>query len=362
MDRTKSRRVIPERGLDLAPLSAPVTRDELRMFRQTIPGAGMPRLDPASPGPRAWMTTALVALFTVPFAVVPCVMLLTAGPGFWTVAGALLGALITFGSILILGRFRWPRFGARLWRDRLRLVRFAERNGARFTASMDTEPRPGMIFGRGERRRSFDVVEFAHPRRWRVGNLSYQKVLPRGGAEQHLWGFVEMTLPRRFPHIVLDSLANNGIRGRELENPYAGQGAIALEGDFSDHFRLTCPPGYERDALYLLTPDLMAVLIDEGADFDIEIVDDVLFLYRPRLFALADPGEWARIQRILDTIGAGTAKRTGNYRDERVGNRGWDVIAPEGSRLPQPRLLLAGLLVAAVFILFTILGALFGGQ
>ncbi|MBG6238577.1 hypothetical protein IWX78_001549 [Mycetocola sp. CAN_C7] len=348
-------------GLDLSPLTQPVSREDLRIFRRTAPGTDMPRLDPATPGLRTWLTTGLVALFAVPFVCIPGIALFTQGLSGTTLGMVLFGGLMAFGAVMILSQFRLPRWGTRLWSDRVRLSRFAERNRARYTAARETPWRPGMIFGRGERRRIFDVLDFTHPHRLRVGNLAYQKPLPKGGAEQHLWGFVEVSLPRRFPHIVLDSLSNNGLRGRQLENPYAGQGAVTLEGNFSQYFRLTCPPGYERDALYLLTPDLMVVLLDEGADFDIEILDDVLFLYRPRRFVLSDPAEWRKIERILDTIGLGTAKRTVNYRDERVGNRDTNTIAAQGSRLPRPRLMV-GFIIVTVFAVVTILGALLGGQ
>ncbi len=56
---------------------------------------------------------------------------------------------------------------------------------------------------------------------------------------------------------------------------YAGDGPeLELEGDFGKHFELHVPAGYERDALYVLTPDVMQVLIDEAADRRVEIVDD----------------------------------------------------------------------------------------
>lgn len=349
--------------LDLSPLSEPVSRADLRSFRHTARGTGVPRLDSATPSFRTWLTVGLVVLAGIPFALVPLVVVATEGLSVMSVLFVLGGGFLTFGLTLIVGRFRWPRWGSRLWRERFLIARLAERNGAFYTAARSTPWSPGMLFSRGDRRRIFDVVHFAVGN-WSVGNLSYLKQLPRGGAEQHLWAYVDVSLPRRFPHIVLDSLSNNGLRGRELENPYNGQGAITLEGDFSRHFRLTCPPGYERDALYLLTPDLMAVLIDEGADFDLEIIDDRMFLYRPRLFSLADPREWQRIQRILDTIAGSTQKRTLNYRDERVGSFRANTITSQGSRLSSPNVgiaIVVAIVVVTVVTVVTFLGALFGG-
>ena len=49
---------------------------------------------------------------------------------------------------------------------------------------------------------------------------------------------------------------------------YAG----TLEGDFDRHFTLYAPDGYGRDALYLLTPDLMSRLIDSARAFDVSLL------------------------------------------------------------------------------------------
>lgn len=42
---------------------------------------------------------------------------------------------------------------------------------------------------------------------------------------------------------------------------------LSLEGDFDRYFTLYCPGDYERDALYVFTPDLLALLIDESRHF-----------------------------------------------------------------------------------------------
>ncbi|PWC06334.1 hypothetical protein DF223_12065 [Mycetocola zhujimingii] len=347
-------------ALDLRALGEPVSRSDLRSFRHTSIAAGVPRLDPTAPSLRGWLTVIGMAVFGVLSALVGVLVLLD-GISVTSIVVALVSAFLVFGSTLIVGRFSWPRWGSRLWRDRYRIARFAEQNGARYTAAMPTPQLAGMLFPRGDRRRASDVVDFGVEAGWSVGNLSYLKNLPKGGAEQHVWGYVSVELPRRFPHIVLDSLSNHGLRGRELENPYSGQGAIALEGDFSRHFRMTCPPGYERDALYLLTPDLMAVLIDEGRDFDIEVVDNRLFLYRPRPFALAEAAEWERIRRIIDTIAEGAYKRTVNYRDERVGDVRTDIVADGGRRLPTPNLTVIVLVTYAVCLLAAVAAGFLGG-
>ena len=93
------------------------------------------------------------------------------------------------------------------------------------------------------------------------------------------------------PHIVLDSTGNNSVFGSNLPVTFDADQLLGLEGDFDRHFSLYCPADYERDALYLFTPDIMARFIDNAAVLDVEIVDDWLFLYGKRQVLHARPGD-----------------------------------------------------------------------
>ena len=99
---------------------------------------------------------------------------------------------------------------------------------------------------------------------------------------------------------------------------------LSLEGDFDRHFSLYCPVGYERDALYLFTPDIMARFIDHAAALDVEIVDDWLFLYGQRQFSTLDPATWAW---LFSVVGALLDKfaQWARWRDERLA---MDAAAP----------------------------------
>ena len=77
---------------------------------------------------------------------------------------------------------------------------------------------------------------------------------------------------------------------------------LSLEGDFDRYFSLYCPQGYERDALYLFTPDIMARFIDNAAALDVEIVDDWLFLYGKREFSGLDPATWAWLFSVVAAL------------------------------------------------------------
>jgi len=143
------------------------------------------------------------------------------------------------------------------------------------------------------------------------------------------FGYLAMQLVRAVPHMVLDAKSN----GSSIPMPIAGGQSLSLEGDFDRHFRLYCPTGYERDALYIFTPDLMALLVDESAAFDVEIVDDMLFVYSNQPFNPADVALWDRLGRIRDLVGAKTLTQTDYYSDERVADRAANQVAEDGRRL-----------------------------
>ncbi|MGV8885449.1 MAG: hypothetical protein ACOH1T_07660 [Microbacteriaceae bacterium] len=134
------------------------------------------------------------------------------------------------------------------------------------------------------------------------------------------YGYVSLQLETMLPHLVLDSRRNIGrFGGSSIPMPIAGGQTLSLEGDFDTYFRLHCPAGYERDALYVFTPDLMALLIDETGDFDVEIVDDRLFIYAHAAFDLSSAELWMRLDRIRSVVGAKALRQTERYRDDRGG-------------------------------------------
>lgn len=74
-------------------------------------------------------------------------------------------------------------------------------------------------------------------------------------------------------HIVLDSTLNNSIRSN-LDKKKLPKHQVDLEGNFSKHFRLYCNEGQEVIALQIISPDVMAFLIDNLLSADIEVIDN----------------------------------------------------------------------------------------
>ncbi|PWC06826.1 hypothetical protein [Mycetocola zhujimingii] len=126
-------------------------------------------------------------------------------------------------------------------------------------------------------------------------------------------GVCALRLPAPLPHIVLRAQA--GGRSLATTTPHRAQ-ALSLEGDFDEHFTLYCPEGYEQDALYLFTPDVMAELIDRVHGFDVEIVDDWLFLESSRDVVTLDPGTWHNVVAATTAVTA-AIDRWGRWRDSR---------------------------------------------
>jgi hypothetical protein len=143
-------------------------------------------------------------------------------------------------------------------------------------------------------------------------------------------GYLSIRLPRSLPHFVVDAHAN----GTSLPIALEARNRVSLEGDFDEHFALYAPTGYERDALYLFTPDVMALLIDETGDLDVEVIGDRLTIYAPALFDLRNRAVWERLEQIVRLLGAKAIDQSENYSDPRAAGTGSNV-APEGRRLDQ---------------------------
>ena len=219
------------------------------------------------------------------------------------------------------------------WERWMRLQEFGRDNGLTFSPYDDNPAYPGAIFGLGGSRAAVDHFRPVAGKFFDFGN--YQYVVSTGKSSTTVtWGFLAMRLDRKLPHMLLDSLQNNSWAGLGFSGLFARDQVLSLEGDFDRYFTLFCPKQYERDALYVFTPDLMALCIDEAAPFDIEIVDDWMFVYSSRPLKIDDPNVLARIFRIIATVGQKALRQTDRYQDEKVAAPFVaNVVATPGQRL-----------------------------
>ncbi len=184
---------------------------------------------------------------------------------------------------------------------------------------------------------------------WMLGD--YLFVTGSGKSQQtHVFGFFAVPLAQHLPNIILDARSNNIWGMSNLPIYFDQTQKMQLEGDFDTYFDVYCPKGYERDALYVLTPELMAILVDNGSQYDIEIVDNMVYFYRKDgLPWQAEPMK--QLFQMLGAISDEIIDNSNRYRDERVlGLVAGTAIAPQGRRLKQGTPVLA----IVIFVLFIV--------
>jgi hypothetical protein len=224
--------------------------------------------------------------------------------------------LLLVGGLIALGIVAAVRGVSGATERRYRLDAFARANGMSYVPSIPAPRLPGMIFGQGSSRQASDLVRGDLPRFVEFANYRYTT---GSGKNQttHRWGYVAVKLDVPLPHIVLDALGNNGMFGSNLPASFDRDQRLSLEGDFDRYFSLSCPSGYERDALYLFTPDIMARFIDNAAALDVEIVDDWLFLYAKRDLSTLDPATWAWMFTVVAAL-LDKLAQWARWRDDRL--------------------------------------------
>jgi len=296
---------------DARPLTERVTRADVRAFARELHASG--RIENG-------LVASIVGLAVVLafFIGVMVIDALTAGSMFSVLLRlSELGPFITVmlagglvGVVLIV--VQQSRAATR----RYRLDRFARANGMRYLPQVPGPSYPGMVFGFGRDRRSLDVVRSEGTRRVEFGDYRFTTGSNKH-RRTHRWGYVAVKLDTPLPHIVLDATGNNSLFRSNLPTSFRKEQRLGLEGDFDRHFALYCPEGYERDALYLFTPDVMTRFIDNAAELDVEIIDDWLLMYTKRRVSTTDPETWewlfGAVGAVVDKVG-----QWERWRDDRM--------------------------------------------
>ena len=341
------------RTVDYTALIFPTTRAEVAAFRAEAKTTGQ-RF--RSSTPLALPTSTGFAIIGVVIVIFFAGRIITAVTGAgsvhlssWFTPIAMLAV-----AIAVAAAFAIRAFSNRNWETWMRLSRFAAANGLRFSAQSPAPTYPGAIFGVGSSRTVANHLQSTTGRFLDIGNYHY--VTGSGKSRQHhSWGFLALRLDRRLPNMLLDAKANNGMfGGSNLPVGYRRDQVLSLEGDFDRYFTLYCPRQYERDALYVFTPDLMALLIDEAAPFDVEIIDDWMFVYSAAPFEARSPAIYQRLFRIIETVGAKTLSQTDRYADERIGDPAVNLVAPAGQRLRR------GISTSTIIVI--VIAVVLGGQ
>lgn len=322
--------------LVLDALTAPVRAADVRAYDESVGGSFG----------RQWRTTAVVLLvFLVGQATLIVVFFRELAPHdpVWRAVPPVwiaLSGVYAVGLILLIRR-RIVRT-VRLWRAAsANGLSYAERSALARSAGAPVRG-PGHLGAR-------DVLS----QESQLGRVGFTAAsVPRSaGLVSRQAGMLEVALDRRVPHIVLENPRVRVMRASG-RRPVRTQ-RLKLEGDFDRTFALYCAEGYERDALYIFTPDLMALLLDVAGDCEVEFVDDHVLLYARRTWKLWRPERFAAVVGLAGVVGGTARRRTELYRDERSLAAG--VVAASG-RSVRMRPTVGTVLTVGAMVAVTMLG------
>ncbi|MHA7985082.1 hypothetical protein ACX9R5_04675 [Rathayibacter sp. CAU 1779] len=244
---------------------------------------------------------------------------------------AAVGVVLVFGVLFLVWavtnavKYAASRKDPARW---LHLQRFADANGLEFSPSVPNPDLPGIVFQQGWGRIARQVLRATSGRFVEYANYEY-RIGDKNNYTVNRWGYVAIRLDRPLPNVVLDGKRNNSLFGTNLPERFRSHQRLSLEGDFDRYFTLYCPAGYEADALYLFTPDIMARFIDNAAPLDVEIVDDWLLLYGQGDLVTLDPQIWQRLFSLVASLEDKFAQ-WGRWHDERA-DAGAPAAAPVAS-------------------------------
>lgn len=215
---------------------------------------------------------------------------------------------------------------AAMGRVAMRVRQFAERNGFVYVAVRPNPLYGGMIFsdriGSDRIARNIVCATESGTIPFELGQYSYTTG-SNDDTTLHEWVYICVKMKRNLPHIVLDAKANDshvfGVdTGSDLPLSFTRDQIVHLEGDFDTHFTLYAPKEYEDDALYVFTPDVMALLIDEAWQFDAEIVDDDVYFYlqNEKGITMDNPMLMQKLMDIVMTLGSKLQSGTQYYVDD----------------------------------------------
>ncbi|MCA9342667.1 hypothetical protein KC950_01480 [Candidatus Saccharibacteria bacterium] len=179
------------------------------------------------------------------------------------------------------------------------LKNFAKINNFSYIMGKDqNDSKRGTIFSHGRHKTSWNIIAGDY------NNLSFELYsynYTTGSGESSKVNYVqifEITLPRKLPHIVIDSLIESGTsQGSVLPIIFDSSQKIELEGDFYKYFALYAPDKYGVTALTLIAPDVMETLMQFAAKCDIEIIDNKLYFIWPET-----PRSYQQYKDIFNTV------------------------------------------------------------
>lgn len=327
-------------SFDLSPLETPLTAEDRRLYKQQISSV--------KKHSHEWIIQ-VIAILACLFIGLGLLVNAIAPP----VGQVGYVQFITFPLGLIFILFGLGTIGMMVSRrnDNIRLLKFARANGCRVDFDVEPTGEKGLLFSRGHAKRV--ISRLTMPNGIQIANYRYVVGYERT-RKVHEWCYVRVPLPRALPNMVLDSKKNNGLWLANLGVTYNTDQKLSLEGDFDKYFALYTPKKYEKDALYILTPDVMQVLIDRGTDFDMETVDHSLYMYKFGRFSLGSAELYRRLLPILSTISKKVLNQADFYSDEKIDDWNKDVVTESGARLRKHRFSIVTTTLVVIFLIYLV--------
>ncbi len=212
------------------------------------------------------------------------------------------------------------------------LRRFAETNGLSYISPLQDTNLPGCIFQIGRNRHFEDGISDTK-QYWLMANYNYTTGSGKS-SRTYQYGVMHFKLARRVPHVLIQSLSGNLYQSLSVD--FSSRQKMQLEGDFDTYFTTYAPVGYQRDALYFLTPEIMAILIDQGKEYSFEVIDDNLFIYSKPI-DFSDKSLQVTMEKLLTVAQRFSDEfndNTQRYADARVQNSvQLNTVGFEGRRL-----------------------------
>ncbi|WP_440711193.1 hypothetical protein [Herbiconiux sp. YIM B11900] len=187
-----------------------------------------------------------------------------------------------------------------------RLRRFAASNGLSYTSQALWSTPSALIERAANCRVSDEFRSTAAGSVTRIGTLTFETERASTLVTEN-WGYISLSVPGdELPHVVLVS---RDPRGRSLPAALDRNQILTLEGDFWRSFDVYCGKEDRLDALYLLTPDLMARLADDAGYSSVEFGDNYVTILTPGRFDPDDPEHWEKCLRLSSSIGTHSLMR-----------------------------------------------------
>jgi hypothetical protein len=246
-----------------------------------------------------------------------------------TLALFVMGGILTSLAILYLKGYKGKSVD--LSRQALVLRRFAQDNHWTYTEQIQQPTYPGVLF-----QQPVHYINFDHVLEGTTNGQDFVagQIMPITGQGEFAvaGGCMILPLTRQLPHVLLESKKHGGWLTANT-NKFKADQKFQLEGDFNNYFDVYVPAAYERDMLYFLSPELMAVLIDYGSDFSFEVVNNYLLVYSAGLYKLEDEHAVRQLVLIAAVIGREFQENTSRYSDSTVRDRKTDIVMPRGRKL-----------------------------